>query len=337
MIRSSIVSLYALFCVTTAIAVVPLDVAPSSINISIWKYIFIRKISRKVARKKALVKKLRNRLNAITPEEIEKTVVDFVYYGSKENTTVYLFTHGQSGNGKQADAYYASGMFVQDCLGYSTFNFPEVQNHDINLANLGQDDDICALYCAYKKTVSILAKRGITEPTIILTGLSRGSSATLNFLGIMSLCKPDELHYIKGAVLESPFAHMYDIYNHMLHKKRFLCRYVIELLGDLVIKSAIAPQYDSYGIHPCDIITDISPDIALLFISSKKDQIIPHISTEFLYEKLSSRDNVDHLVLNEGAHAELVRRPEYIQKVHQFYQQHNLVSAKVVEEATLLG
>jgi hypothetical protein len=295
-----------------------------------------RKVSRATAQKSTLIKTIGAQLNAITLADIEKTDVAFTQFNGRKSSVAYLFVHGHGGNRDNAHVY--CNMYAPGSYGYATFNFPEIEQNNWKLANLGQNKDIFALYCAFKKTISILLQKGVVDPIVIPVSLSRGASATINFLGVMTLLRPHDLRYIKAALIESAFAHMNHIYKHVSKsslssisndkiatKSADVCESSIEGIGKVVVKFA-APGYSPKGIHPQDVIVDISPEIALLFISSKKDTLIPSSSTESLYQKRISKGVTvdDHLVLENGEHGNLFAYPEYTKAAHTFYRKNTL-------------
>ncbi|HXW85709.1 MAG TPA: hypothetical protein VEK38_00045 [Candidatus Bathyarchaeia archaeon] len=303
----------------------------------------VRKVSRKKARLNGLIKNIDKLITEITPENIQNTDVTLMGFDAKNpHPTAYLFVHGHGGKGSNANLYH--NFYARNTLGYATFDFPEITK-SWSSANLGQDTDICALYCAYKKLLSIAESEKISNPCIVLVGLSRGASAICNFLGFMSMRRPTELLPIKAAVIESPFAHTEDIIKHVT--KIFSLTDIsrrcseniadsvessVENIGKLVIKCT-APSYSPNGIHPIDVIKKILPDIALFFASSKKDHLIPYYSTEYLYDavkgpKDKERANVDHIILETGWHGGLCEIPEYINAVHKFYEKNELAYNK---------
>ncbi len=270
----------------------------------------IRKIGRETIPK---IDAISNEINSISHDEIENTDVSFDCKDGLDNDVCCLFLHGFGATQEQIEAYKSiyGGFRIK-----ASFNFPDVK-HWIN-GNLGQTKDVRAFYCAFKKTVSFLIGKNIFKPSIFLVGVSRGASTLLNGLGVMSYLKIEDLKYIKGAIAESPFRHMNDIYVQTAKNLfSFSCgddfaMQSVDSCKDSIIKvgslsaQVIAPHYDPRGLHPGNIITKISPNIALLFISSKKDMLIPYTSTECLYEKLKDRSNVHHLVLDKGRHAQLL-------------------------------
>ncbi len=239
---------------------------------------------------------------------------------------VVIFVHGFGANGSWVHRYVSRNYLLADIVSFFDFSdavhIPEQSLASItlflrsckNLTNtyLGQQDDIERLKNAIQEVI-----QRYPEAIIVLYGFSRGAATIINTLGLLGKINSTLLPYIKGAILESPFADMNDILGHLL---RFL---PTETRASLFYQ--IFKNHNLRGEQPIDMETYIPGNIPLLFISCHYDFLVPHTSTARLHQKIKATRGVEtdqtitlHTQLSYGVHAHMFCN-EYQRAVHEFF------------------
>lgn len=270
---------------------------------------------------------LREKLKNISSEEIGAMEIYSQINNeniSKEKDNIFcLFAHGFAGCSNDVFAY--SDKVLASKSGKFSFNFPTLAVTKKNTALLGQDENACTLYRAYKKARSILDNQGIYNQKFVFFGVTEGASSIIHLL---SALLPTDLNHIKAAILESPFAHTKDIEKGYTIKEQgsFLSTYIAnnnEIPGKITVFTA--PKFDNEPINPQDLITHF-PDKPVMFVSLIKNKFIPHSSTRSLYKKIKTRNDVYHTIItNKTADPNaLFAWRSYKRAVHEFYKENNL-------------
>ena len=231
---------------------------------------------------------------------------------------VIIFAHGFGGDKHQVEAYTNStnNIFDTNLHNMVTFNFPEVPQEQPNRTKLdqttfGQENDINMVH----ETCSTITKTANSDSVLIGFGVSRGASVWINYLGTTK-----NHANIKGLILESPFSSA----NKILENKNLFGEQT-----DLKTVLTFFPQYKPNGIQPINSINNVDPNIAILFIASKEDALVPINQTRELYIKRKQKDNKNtyFLELATGIHANVLWGKDgklYQQVVHAFYHKLNL-------------
>jgi alpha-beta hydrolase superfamily lysophospholipase len=231
------------------------------------------------------------------------------------HATEFVFAHGLGGNSLQADYYKNHRMFSSS---YTTFSFPDAADGHFNAreSSLGQDNEVECLHTICEKTKETKASN------LILYGVSRGASTIINYMG------KHNPSYVKALILESPF----DCVENVVHS-------TIKPIGLGWLPSSahhgfaetFYGKYKRDGMHPIDMITKITnKDLPILFICSKKDDLVPCSSTQALYYKCKELGftNAYILVLKSGQHAHFLENSKshdiYQNTVHAFYKKFKL-------------
>ncbi len=239
----------------------------------------------------------------------------------KNQSTHYLFAHGLGATERQASYYRDKHVILTP---YHTFSFPDAENGilDYSKTSLAQDNEIECLKKAYD---DICIKTKLRKPNIVLSGMSRGASTIINFMGKHNPKK------IKALVLESPFDSMESVLQQKL-KTYWLSWLPFGLgleLAQWVAKNRYG-QYNPDGLQPIDHITKIkNKNLPILFIYSKEDILIPWESTYSLFKacKKAGFSAVHAIIIEHGSHGYLLEdksHHEYTQALHAFYQKYNL-------------
>lgn len=217
----------------------------------------------------------------------------------------YLFCHGVGGNKDQLLYYQCYELLP---VTSNSFNFNDWHNgkFDQTKTALGQKPHIEIINHNYN-----LLKAESSLPVVIY-GVSRGAAAIVNFMGIE---RPSN---VAALILESPFAHIHDVFRHVVPCASLLPK-------DFILRS-LYPSYNPNGEQPINYINTIHSDIPIALICSKKDKFVPYKSTKKLYNKLieSGKKNVHLLVLENGARADLINQAEYLYFIHAFFKKYNL-------------
>jgi alpha-beta hydrolase superfamily lysophospholipase len=250
----------------------------------------------------------------------------------KAKETYFLFAHGIADNHKQAYLYTKhdqrgkinTNFIMPDSV--FTFDFPDATTHfwrvNFTKTSLGQANEILALYKAYNSMLETLKTQNITDPHIILFGLSRGASTVINFMGLFNPLN------VKALILESPFDTPQNLIKNLLAKANLdhipgLSTIAYNILSNIFM------QHNKYGLQPLDMATYIPKEMPILLICSKEDGTVPYASTVALYNRLieTGHKKAHLLVLNIGKHSKLISGPEgnkYQQVVHAFYKKYGL-------------
>jgi predicted esterase len=184
---------------------------------------------------------------------------------------------------------------------YWTFNFPDVADDDsiiIEKVNLGQDDDIATLAYNYTQFIQTMEAQGSPLDEIVIIGLSRGASTIINFVAT---------HHpplLKALVLESPFDTIENVILYQMERRHIAwipCLYSIIFY---YYKRTCFPAYNTQGIKPLNVITNLPVDLPILFVHSQEDELISPESSQRLLQLLrsSGHKNCYLLKLKWGEH-----------------------------------
>lgn len=225
-------------------------------------------------------------------------------------------------NGIRQDLFPIAERFFCEKYGITIEDNPDspetVANYSFNFGrgNIAQKKDIQALQKTYRAHL-----KKYPETDVVLYGDSRGSATIFNFI---ALNNPPE---VKAAIMEGIFddvPHLlkHFIYNHKDHRTE-------QRLHTML--SWIMRSYKKRGPFPRDYAETIGDAIPMLFVTSRKDWLVPSQCTAYLYNRLRERGhrNVHILVLENSSHpGYMVDNPEdkqtYESVVHAFYKQYGL-------------
>ncbi|MEX0940705.1 MAG: hypothetical protein WDZ41_05065 [Candidatus Babeliales bacterium] len=187
--------------------------------------------------------------------------------------------------------------------------------------NFGQEKDIQALSAAYDQHISIYP-----DTDIVLYGVSRGAATSFNFLATEYHNK--KIKNIKAVILEGCFDSIENIL-----KQKFPILFKFAQITDNFKKifSWIYPNHQLNGIVPINLINTFPTDIPVLFITSKKDTVVPAVCTWNVYNTLKN-NGFTNIFIHELQHSSHPGYTidnesdicEYQTIVHAFYKQHNL-------------
>ena len=225
---------------------------------------------------------------------------------------------------------------------YYSFNFPDVPpgKKDMPILsniNIGQDLDIQTLASNVEKVIATRCTN--PDDGIILIGYSRGAITIFNFLAILSVPATDPFYTIlslttqqrqhilgciKAVILEAPVETpqeftkaMHNLLGSYYGRWTHYFSYVIPTIFHRF------SSYNPQGIHPIDVINDISTKIPMLFVHATTDEINPISSSENLYNELKKTGHdVYFLKLNAGKHGKYNLGQDaygYMAGVHAFY------------------
>lgn len=149
--------------------------------------------------------------------------------------------------------------------------------------NIGQDADILHARSAIRNTLKE------TTNDLIIVGVSRGTSTAIGAVATLNLY---EQKRIKMIILEGPFDKVEKVID---SRFSFPLSIIIRFLLKLTL-------YDPKAKGPEDYLEDLLPEIPIVIITSKIDEIVSHERSLFLYKKLVTEKK--HLiVLNSSDHS----------------------------------
>lgn len=202
------------------------------------------------------------------------------------------------------------------------FDFADAKNDNNEFhrkhVNLGQELDLLRLDQAYQRTLQQIPD----NHSVVILGLSRGASATLNWL---ALRQPQR---IAAAVIESAFDTIENVIAHIMKKYKLSWIPLSGKMGNGIMRLYF-PAIDLDGIMPAKTVAKISPDIPILLVHSKKDQVIPVKSSRNIYCQLvdTGHTKVHLLELPAGRHGKLIKESHGVlfqNVVHAFFAHYNL-------------
>lgn len=197
------------------------------------------------------------------------------------------------------------------------FNYPSSDDHygticngkvnfeskitDSKKVSLSQGYEISAL----RETVNKI------KGDCILFARSMGASTAINYMAL------DNPVCVKALILEAPFDSVERVVKSMLGIFSWIG------IGSLALRLTY-PSYDKKGIKPIDSITKLSKDIPIIFIHSKKDEIIPIAASRSLYRMLyfSGYQKVHIFELDYARHNNAttgIDSVNYQRVIHAFY------------------
>lgn len=235
---------------------------------------------------------------------------------TNQRPLIFIFAHGLGGNASQVNWY--NGIYEKSfnivgsqCI---SFDFPDVI--DATKINLAQEVDIEALHQ--------ICQNYIATHEIVLVGLSRGASTIINYASKY----PESL---KALVVEAPFASIQSVINNRLRQLHINWIPGMQSFAHTFVSRYMFPGYKKDGIHPIDSIKKIAAYIPILFIHSKKDQLINCDDSSHLYRlrRECGCTNAYYVELKHCKHAmyQADKRDitRYYEAVDCFYQQCGIV------------
>ena len=251
----------------------------------------------------------------------------------RDHTIAYVYAHGLRATYQQALDLFARINSIRENGTYAynpywilgepllTFNFPDAKNntdfarHEVNL---GQEKDINRL----KEACEYALKKIPTCTGLVLAGVSRGSSTIWNFI---ALHKP---HYVKAAILESPYDSLKSVVRHLLRRyyvswfpfSRHICMKLVD---------RHFPLLKINGVFPLTVAQQMTKNIPILLVHPVKDKVVPVNSSRRLYLKLRlmGHERIHLLELPMGSHAKSIQGPYgamFQYTTHAFYKKYNL-------------
>lgn len=228
-----------------------------------------------------------------------------------------FFSHGLGGTANQADWYAGfnaigdGSIVVPRLVPYETFsfNYPEIYNGTTEETSLGQENEIKIFDDAFNKMIDTIKKRGFTDIYIILYGVSRGASTILNWMSQ----HPESRHYIIGAILESPFDSVENVFDHIVSQMKMLKHFIPRTAVRWLVRRVSCGSYKEDGLQPIDAIKLIKhKDIPMLFIWSKTDSVISYKNSQNLYLSLRKlgHKKVRYISCKLGCHASILWGPD---------------------------
>jgi hypothetical protein len=157
---------------------------------------------------------------------------------------------------------------------------------DTEKITLGQQPDIDCLSLHYDRLIS---PEGIDG--VVLYGVSRGAATTLSFMGSSYLDKADKK--VKAVILEG----CYDSFTRTFDYYGFLNRFICKKLAYKFLYTI-----DTKPSEPIDFIGKFPKDVPVLFVSSKKDNIVSYKSIRRLASLLKQAGH-EHVYLLELANS----------------------------------
>lgn len=223
-----------------------------------------------------------------------------------------IFSHGFGANKDQALAYqpffYRFGKLYQ-------FDYPHVDN--IFLVSFAQKNEVKAFNNAITQFNNELKATQDKDYKIVIFGVSNGASNIIGWLAENAHNK-DLMDHIAGVVLESPFDSLDSVLKNMWIGQRSILKIALLLT-----------KYNAKYTQPINAAEKINSEIPILIIASKKDALIPWISSYRLYKKLekTGHSNISWALLNSGSHANLAWESDgaYQEAILEFYVKHGLI------------
>jgi len=200
---------------------------------------------------------------------------------------------------------------------YKTFSYKDSCGRLWN-TNFAQEEDVATLNTAYQR----LLKEKRAEQ-VVLVGVSRGAATAFGFLANNPTC-------IRAAVLESPFDSVDSALDKNVHR---IFRAPQKRLSKTLNKQVLPRIFGRYrpdGPSPIEFVAQISHDMPILLVCSRKDTIVPMGSTIALYNKLraTGHNNAHLLILEQSMHGLVNRNSSdgilYRNVTHAFYKAYNL-------------
>lgn len=190
----------------------------------------------------------------------------------------------------------------------------------LDAVNFAQENDIQALSVAYDAHVAKWP-----ETDIVLYGVSRGAATAFNFLATTYQTKA--IKNVKAVVLEGCFDTIENVLRQqlpLLHKTQKSSSLLFYLFA------RIYPSYDKNGINPRNAATTFPHEIPVLFVTSKRDAIVPPPCVYNIYNALkeAGHEHTYLLTLPTGPHHSMMSNEQdkslYQAAVHNFYSNYRL-------------
>lgn len=203
-----------------------------------------------------------------------------------------------------------------------------VSAHTIRIGrmSMGQSRDI-----AEHKTRYDLCLEQYPDSDIILFGVSRGAATTFN----ASACNKYDMSKVKLVVLEGCF----DSVSSAAHNSRLFLGWK-KLEKKFIEKLSSLTQFKDEGISPIKLIVDFPEQVPVIFVTSKKDIIVPMASVLNLVQGLQERGKnpVYLLVLEHSTHPKYMMDDKkdtanYRDCLHALYKHFNLPYIPVYAES----
>jgi len=212
-----------------------------------------------------------------------------------------VFAHGSGGH-KGNVHYYHRHTIVRDP--FFSFSFPDARDGIFNFkeSNLAQANDIAALKEAVDTLNQEIYHTLGFEPHIVLTGVSRGASSVITYMGTHNPTN------VRALVIESPFDTIDSIIIGLLSKIGLGKSEGLRKLGHKLVKKYHA-LYDKDAPTPLAMVQHIrNKELPILIVCSKKDELIPWTSSYRLYEEFINQGftNAHIFISSRGRHVKLL-------------------------------
>lgn len=192
-----------------------------------------------------------------------------------------------------------------------------VKYHSIHISKvcIGQEGDIIS---HSKKMKKFQEQNNNEKSNIILFGVSRGAATTVNALSTNNY----DTSKIKLVILEGCPSNI----NNIL--KQTYCAPIYQLIYNVLL-----PKFTSYKRDAPTVLDNIDkfpPNIPVIFITSKKDNVVPYDTVVELANKLAKRNNSVYLLLLEkSSHPNYIfddetDRKKYETLIHAAYEKYDL-------------
>ena len=227
------------------------------------------------------------------------------------NQTIFtaIFAHGLGGQAFHGEAY--SDFF---CCPIIAENGPE-WNHNIYGDNAGPEQSCLA----QEDDIKVIEKQIEThlQENIVLLGVSKGAATMINTVGWLADNHPSYLNNVKAVILDSPFSCPETVAVNVV--KHQIGGNIGECIGSSIdnscirpivkkLETRIYPNYDPQGITPIKSIkqqwSHVDKDMVIVFVHSKKDQLISINDSRVLYLELKKLGfkNLYLIEAVDGAH-----------------------------------
>jgi fermentation-respiration switch protein FrsA (DUF1100 family) len=255
-------------------------------------------------------------------------------YQPSPHRIVYLYAHGlgsthlqglklyprikgYDGSGKHA---YHTNWIIDGPM--ALFDFADAKNDNNEFlrkhVNLGQELDVLRLDQAYQRTLQQIPD----DYMVVVLGLSRGATTILNWLALR------QPHRVAAAIIESAFDSLDNVIAHIIKKYKMSWVPLSHKMGSGIM-SLYFPSIDLNGIVPIKTVSKIQPEIPILLVHSKKDQVIPVKSSRNIYCQLAEtgHSKVHLLELPAGKHGKVIKETygsTFQNAAHAFFAHYNL-------------
>lgn len=244
----------------------------------------------------------------------------FIYsHGLFDNhTQAYWFTKNTP-QGIENQRYIMDGEII-------TFDYEDVTQWpwrtDFTQVSMAQTNEIMRMKKVFDATLELLKEDqdNQKENNIILTGVSRGASVIINFMGLFN---PEP---VKAIVVEAPFDSSATIAKSMVKNLKLSWIPGMHNMSHNIL-SFLFVQHKKDGVQPIDSAALIKKDLPIFMACSLTDWTVPASSTIALYKKLieTGHKHVYLFVAEKSKHAKIIYSDDgerYTQTIHAFYKKY---------------